>query len=268
MANELQELFGRFYVGSTLDSFSVTDTGGGGAQAVSLTNGWYYLRGYTGEATAQLIEHMQVQVRALGGVWADAAFSYSLSTGLVTLNCPSTTTVTWTWTDSGLQTLLGFTGTQSGAKTYTATQVPQHNWRPSRTMTDYPGNLQNVWQPRSTSAVGRAPGGTTHGVVGPAVLYDAILTWDVLEEAEVLKPSGGTIGGDLESFFVDVVNETQPIRLVIDRTSYAAVTDYVTAVFGREGDETIGSFEQYRGRLLDEYQGLWTVNTPLMKYVA
>lgn len=267
MADVLQEMFGRFYVGGTLDNFSVTDTGGGGAQAISLTNGYYYTAGYTGEATAQLIEHMQAQVRALGGVWADAAFTYHLGTGLVTLNCPSTTTVTWTWTDAALQTALGFTGTQSGAKTYTGTQTPRFNWKPSRPVTSFPGNSTNIWQPRSTSSIGRAPGGATHGVQGPAILYDARLTWELLDEDEVLKPDTGTVYDDLETFFEDVIDKTQPIRLVKNVASYSAASDFVTFVWGLEEEDEIGAFEKYRAREIEEYRGLYNVNVPMMKAV-
>lgn len=263
-----QELLGRFYVGSTLNNLSVTDTAGGGARAVTLTAGWYYIAGYTGEATNQFCEHVQAQIRALGGVWADATVSYSHSTGIVTIAAPSTTTLTITWTDAGLQTALGFTGTQSGAKTYTGTQTPRWVWRPSMPITTYPGNATAIWQPRSTSVVGRAPGGTTRGSVGPAKLYDAVLTWELLEEDEVLCPAGGTVGGDLESFWLDVVDETAPIRVVVDTASYAATTDYVTAVWGSDADETVGGFEDYRGRELDSYQGLWNVRVPLMKSVT
>lgn len=260
-----QELLGRFYLGGTLNNFSVEDTGGGGAQAVTLTAGYYYMHGYTGEGTANLIEHMQAQVRALGGVWATAAFSRSLSTGYVTLNCPGTTTVTWTWTDAALQTALGFTGAQSGAKTYTGTQVPRYCWHPSRALTDYPGNATKIWQPKSTTVVGRSSGAVS-GAVG-SVLYNTLLTWSHLAEAEILEPASGTIGGDLESFFEDVAHEAQPIRIVVDRSSYASTSDYVTAMWGEEDKDEIGAFEEYRERHVRRYQGRWMVETPFMKWV-
>jgi len=252
-----QELLGRFYISSSLDNLSV------GGNAISLTQGYYYLCGYTGEATNQLLEHLQAQIVAAG--YASATCTRSSSTGYVTIDIGSTATITWT--DTALQTLMGFTGTQSGASSYTGSQMPQHTWRPSETLTDYPGNSTNIWTPRSSSSVGRARDGTTWGVVGH-VVYDARVTWDLLPEADVVKPSTGTIGKDLESWFEDVIHETQPVRLITDRTSYASTDDYVTAVVGDEEQETLGSFEDFKGRYTDEYQGLWTVTLPLLKYVS
>ena len=256
----LQAFFGRFYVGDSLDDL---DVGGSG---ITLTQGNYFLSGYTGEGTVNLCEHLEDEIQALGGGYADATVTYDLSTKRVTINL--TVTATITWTDGALQTLLGFTGTQSGASSYTGSQTPQHVWHPSREITHYPGNSTNIFLPRSTTSIGRANDGTTFSVVGN-IVYDAQdgLSWELLDESEILLPSSGSIGDDLESFFEDVVHQGQPIRLILDTSSYAASTDYVTFLWGEEDEDNIGAFADYMNRDDDSYQGLWNIRIPVMKYI-
>jgi len=257
-----QQYLGQFPIDATTKDFSVEDTGGGGAQAIALTTGYYYIAGYTGEVEAQLCEHMQAQIRNEGGNFADAEVTYSGSTGLITINCPSTTTLTIGWTDSLLQSLLGFTGTQSGAKSYTATYPPRYVWRPTEELSDYPTALSTWWASRSTSRYKRANSGKAFAIAGTTV-YDGSYAYRLLTAAEMLKASQ-TNYESLEQFFDDVIAAAKPIRCYPDRTANTS-SDFFTAQWKVDGE--VGSFVEYFERHRSNYNGLFNFDFALDKYV-
>lgn len=257
-----QMWLGRFAIGSDRVDFTVND--GGGAQAVALTEGDYFMAGITAET--QFLEHFQAQTRALGGNFATMTAVLSVSTGLITLDFDGTDT-TIVWTDVALQTMLGFSGSQTGASSYVATNTARYVWLPSFGMSDYPGNAQNIWLPRSTSISGVTPNGTTFGVEGNE-LNSARIEYEALDESEVIKPSTGTIFKDLETYFLDVAHKTQRMRVVVDKTSYTAATDYVTAMWGAPRGGTLGSLTDSVGRNVSNFQGLWDITIPLNEYIS
>jgi len=252
-----QQWIGRFAIGSSNDSFSIA------SNAFTLTSGNYYIAGYTSESTAQLCEHITAKII---GTYANAAVTYSETTGLVTFKIANSGTYTITWTDTALQTLLGFTGTQSNAATYTATMEPQHVWRPERGASSYPAQLNQFWAPRSTTVVGRSRDGTTYAVRGN-LLYDAEVSYTMLADTRVITPASTGTVTDLQGFFEDVIHVGQPIRVFPDRTLKAS-TSYVTALVspGKDGDP-IGSWQDFCGRHVANYNGLWDVTLPLLKWV-
>lgn len=257
MTTTYQQWLGRFAVGATNDSFSI------GANAFTLTAGNYYLAGYTSESTNQLCEHITATIV---GTYANAAVTYSATTGLVTFKIANSGSYAITWTDTALQTLLGFTGTQSGAATYTATMEPQHVWRPNRGLAGRPVGEANFWAPRSTTIIGCSKDGSTYGVRGN-LLYDAEIAYVMLAESRVTTPATTGTVTDLQSFYEDVVHQGQPIRIYPDR-SLSASTSFVTALVstGKE-DEPVPAWSDFAARHIANYSGLWDVTLPLVKWV-
>lgn len=253
----LSRWLGRFAVGASNDSFSI------GANAFTLTAGDYYLAGHTGEATSQLCELITA---AIVGTYADAAVTYSATTGLVTFKIANSSTYTITWTDTALQSLLGFTGTQSGAATYTAANEPQCVWSPNRGISDAPVDPARLVQPISSTIVHCSRDGTLTSVLGNT-RYAGTVSYGLIDGARVFIPSTGSVNKEFETFFEDVIARGERIRVLVNRATYAATTDYVECVVGTPG-EPIGAFSDFARRHIASYQGLADLQIPVMKYVA
>jgi hypothetical protein len=99
-----QQYFARFSTGATAPAFSIN------ASNITLTAGYYYMMGYTSEATNQLCEHITDKIN---DVISGSTCTYGYSTGLISLDFNSTVTAV-TWADTALRDLLGFTGNLSG----------------------------------------------------------------------------------------------------------------------------------------------------------
>jgi hypothetical protein len=256
MTTVYQQYLGRFYINSSLDSLTVDGT------ALTLTNGYYFTAGYTGESSEQLVEHLQTKIRTVAGQ-ATATVTYSGSTGVVTISLDSAVTITFN--DSGLAAYLGFSSaSQTGSDEYTSDQIPRGVWRPTLGASSHPNIIENFWAKRSSTRVIRSADGVTYNVVGNE-FSDAVIEYAILPEADVVTPDTGTIYRDFENWLSDIVHEGQPIRCYPDRTVNTA-TDYVTAIFGDDDTEMIGSFADYFQRFRSDYNGQWGVTLPLMEY--
>ncbi len=256
MATVKQQYLGRFYINASNNSFTCD------GDALAVTAGYFYTAGYTSESTDQLCEAVQVLIRTVSGQ-STATVTYSGTTGVVTIALDSAVTIVFT--DSGLAAYLGFSATtQSGADTYTSDQIPRGIWRPTNSAVGHPNIIENFWIKRSSTRVMRSADGTTYSVIGNE-FSDATIEYEALPEADVPTPSSGTIYRDFENWLSDIVHEGQPIRCYPDRTVNTSA-DYVTAVFGSDDMETIGSFTDFMNRFTEDYNGMWNVTLPLMEY--
>jgi len=254
----LQRYLGRLTLPTSATSFSV------GGNPVTLTSARYYMTGYTGEVTAQLLEHIQAQIRALGAPYGSTTVVMDPGTGHVTIDAlGGATTIVWSHTD--LRDLLGFDATLTGADTYTAAFKARYCWFPSRPLSDYPGDLTQWWTPRSTSYPYRSPGGTTYGVQG-TIVNDGKFKYSHLTKAEVIT-SSDTVHETFQKFWTDVIHTCEPFRVFPDATLNTS-TDFKTAILGTLDDEAIGSFADYRDRHIRTYNGLWTVEMYLWEYLT
>lgn len=245
-----QQYLGRLTIGTSSDSFSVND--GGGAQALTLASGKYYIAGYTGEGTAQLVEHLQAKIRTATGFGA-ATVTYSYSTGKITFTFAGTTTITFT--DSGLAEVIGFDGTvTSGASTYTGGKAAKYVWRPTKGLAEYPGQLNRLWAPVASVRMFRSQDFTAYGAPGN-VGYEARLRYALLPEADVIVPSGGSQNLELEQFFIDVLSQGERVRIYPDRTLNAS-TSFYTALWAGSGDQD-SKFADLIARSVPGYNGLW-----------
>ena len=235
-----------------------------GATTYTLTAGEYYPRGYTGEATSQLVEHLTALLEPRAGT---PVVSVSLTTGLVTINWDGTAT-TVTWTDTELRDILGFTGNLTSATSHVSTYPMRYLWLPSVAPSGYPTTVDDIWEPRSNSRVIASPDGSSHGRRG----YEsnlATLTYDLLPAADVVHHNAtydSEDNGTFRSFFRNVAHNVMPIRVLPDATTYAASTDYVTALFGRGDGEALGRYTDYAGPSEPTNYTLWDVAVPLVEH--
>ena len=269
MSATLQEYVGQVRITSTCRQFQIND--GGGAEAVVLDLGKYFASGYTSESDDQLIEHMQTQIRAVSGFGAGEAaecnISRSTSTGLITIAFDASVDISWDHAD--LQTLLGFTGSQTSASSYVATNTPKGVWRPTEGLSEFPVDLTEWWAPNSTSKVTRAPDGTISTVQG-AMLYDGIFGYRLLDEGEV-KSDSSTVWESFQSFFENVIHAGYRIRAFPDRTAITS-DDYREGIIvppNASDDEpvTMGRFADWARRHIRNYNGLWGVDFRMLKAV-
>ena len=235
-----------------------------GSTTYTLTAGEYYPRGYTGEATDQLCEHLTALLEPRAGT---PTVTVSLTTGLVTISWDGTaTTVTWTSTD--LRDILGFTGNLTSATSHTSTYPMRYLWLPSLAPSNYPTTIEDLWQPRSNSRVFASPDGESHGRRG----YEsnlAVVTYDLLQASEVVHRNAtydNEDNGTFRSFFRNVAHNTMPIRILPDRSTYAASTDYHTGLFGRGDGEPLGALDSYATPSQPNNHALWDVVMPLVEH--
>ncbi len=257
MAIVYQRYLGRFQIGADTKDFSV------GGNAVSLTAGWYFMSGFTGEGDDNLVEHMQVVIRAIGAPYAAATVTQSATTGKITIALGAAGDIVWT--DSDLGVLLGFESATTGGSSYTADHEARYCWWPSKGPSDYPGDIARWWTVRSTSLPYRSADGTTYTTVGNK-LYDGTFSYTNLTKEDVIAVDD-VDWGRLEHFFSDVIHAGQRFRVFPDR-SLNGGADYVTAMWAGEPDEAIGSFREFTDRHVNAYNGLWDVDLSMNKYIA
>jgi hypothetical protein len=263
MAATLQQFLGQFVVNDDRKNF-IINVGGGGDQSLTLaTRDDYYIAGYTSEATNQLCEEFETQIQTVDGT---ATCRYDEDNGKITLTFSAATSVTWT--DTELRTIMGFTSDKSTLSTYTSDQQCRFTWLPTRGLVQYPSNLagQYFWRPVSNSIVARSRDGSSFAVANN-IYYDALdLSYQLLTEAEVIEPSTGTVYSDFQTFWTDIVHAAKPVRFYPDK-SVNTSTDYVDCLIGDPGEDTVGSLADWIGRHISNYNGLWDVNIPIIKYV-
>ncbi|MEE9366929.1 MAG: hypothetical protein V3W44_09605 [Dehalococcoidales bacterium] len=265
----IPQYFGRFEITSANQDFSFND---GSAHAMVIPTGFYYTAGYTSESTNQLVEAVNAQLEtisaAYGCNWDDVngdGTRDDTGTNRITLDFTGAgSNVSVTFTDAGVAALLGFSGNITAtAKNYTGTQTPRHTWQPTLAPSHYAGVASKFWIPEFTAKVQRSKDGTTHTIPGNT-LYFGGHRFSLLPEADVQVAA--TVYRDLEQFFLDVVGNAQPIRILPDRTSYTS-TSYVTGyAAGRDAGE-VGGLDDYRSRWSESFDGLWDVDLEFVKKV-
>ena len=258
-----QRLLGEFTLTNDQKDFSLYE-GVHGSDNVSLDTGNYFMFGYTGESVDQFISHFVTTVQAIGAPYLNFDMSYDTSTNRIEIDFDGYN-VDITWTDTELQSLLGFTGSQTGSNNYLADNQPRYVWNPSNPASMYPLGLKEFWNPKSTSYVGRSKDGTTYSTQG-SIIYDAVLGFNLLTGEEIYIPDTGTVNRDLQSFFVDVIGKGKPIRIQTD--SSQLTSDYFkTGLVAGDEDEPVGSFSDFIDRSIKTYNGLWNVEFNFIKQV-
>lgn len=253
---QIPELRGQFTVGSANNGMNVAAT------ALTLTSGTKYTVA-AGDESNGLIDDVQTKIRTVEG-HGNANVTYSTTTGRITIALNVAATLNM---ESSLAAALGFASTDYEASaTHVGGMCPMHIWRPTRGLSDHPVDVNTFWQPRSSTVAGRAPDGTTYSRAGTKV-YDAVIAFDKLPEADVVTPGSGTIRRDLQAWYEAVPCEGMPIRVYPDRTATANSDHWREGIWYEDDAEELGAFEDYASRHLQRWMSLWDVRIPLMKKV-
>lgn len=262
--SSLQRYLGQFRLGTSRLNFTITDPVMG-AQALTLTDGDYFMAGYTGETTAQFCEHMQAVIRAAHASQATSTVTLEAGTGIVAIAFGSGQDTSVTWTDATLATMLGYAGNLSGSQTYVAPNQAQYIWLPAKGLADYPGYKQDWWAKQSTTRTMRAPTGQTFSRAGN-LLNDAKIEYMYLPESNVWA-KGSTWHASFEAFFEDVIHAGQPFRCYPDLDSNTSTT-YKTAILATDEGETVGNMKDFAERNITRYNNFWKIKLSLWEYVA
>lgn len=210
----------------------LTETGGGGATGnVDVAAADYYLNTATNFCTALK--------NALDGI-GNATYTVSIddgsetSTGKTTISASggSVTAFQIVWTDTAMRDTLGFTGTVSGALTYTSTNHCKYLWLPNCGRTgDVPEPVTSqAWFGRGTAdtTVVRAPSGQTVAI-NYNTLHNARLQWLTVQGKKSWKGSEAVTNESFEQFWRDVLRYGKRFRYHPDR-SVDTSTNYWTLV--------------------------------------
>lgn len=257
-----QAYLGRFSLATPSLRFTVNQTG---AEALTLTAADYFMRGYTSEGVG-LCEHIQATIRAIGAGYTTVTCTLDMTTGKITIaNFDANTS--FTWTDTLLRDRLGWEGDLSGATTYTAPNRARFTWFPGLAPSKIPTQINEFWEWRSNTTINSGPDGGGHGASGGEqfaadIRYDLLLLADV----QVAQGAGQSSNRSFERFLRDVAGKAQPIRIVPDRTVYAAVADFKVGLFGPPGKPIGGWRDWATSSFGEEDHALWDVSLFFQKY--
>jgi hypothetical protein len=187
--SQIPELRGQFSVGASNNSMNV------GVNVLTLTSAIRYTVGASDETNA-LIDDVQTKIRTIAGQ-DSTNVTYSATTGRVTIALTTFATINM---ETNLAAALGFSATDYASDgRFAGERCPMHIWRPTRGLSDHPVDANVFWSPRSSTIAGRSIDGTTYSRKGSTV-YDAVIAFDKLPEADVVTPSNGTIHRDLQAW--------------------------------------------------------------------
>ncbi len=255
MAIVYQEYVGKITIDSSNQNFTL------GADAVTIPAGDYYTRGYSGESDDQLVEEIDAQLKNIN---ANYSATYSTTTGLITFDYNGASKAI-TWDDADLQTILGFTGTQSSATSHTTTNSPKGIWRPSRSFSNLPtttsaGSLLGL---NSNTRYDIASDGSVYTTEG-IFRYHGTYKYDVLSSSEVLDSSGNW--SDWNTFYnmlYSVIHRGMPCRVFPDRSQNTSTSFKQVKILppnaGIGSSGTVGEFRKWVERFVEEWNGVWSV---------
>jgi len=268
----LQHFLGRFWYSSAAGSNDLIIDPAGAAYAINLTDGYYYISGYTAESTAQLCEHIQARIRAV----LDGTSGKPDETAMTVIYDIVQQRVEFAWTNahamtlqSGIATVLGLATSQGSATAHNGTRQPRYVWIPGQGPSSHFVDQTQFWSPQSQTIYGRSASGACYSVQG-TMLYHNELSYQLLSKSVVITPSSGTAYADFQQWYTDVLHAGQQFRIVLDASSAAyASTGYTTAIYGNGGQDAtiISSFKDFASRHISNYQDLWDVTIPVIKYV-
>lgn len=210
-------------------SVSVTETGGGGTAAVSLTAGTYSL--------SELCAHLASVLTSNGTLSGTYSCSVSddsdTSTGKVTLSVTGITSFTLTWTDTTVRDALGYTATLTPTATsFLASNASPWIWLPNVGRSD--GDLADGDQgdPIRQVAVNCAPDGSVYSWASSALRYETVIEFQNIRGYKALRSFETVTNESLQTFFETVVSKGIRFRYYIDRSDDTSYTEHVA----KQGD--------------------------------
>lgn len=190
--------------------FEITETGGGAASAsLSVPAGEYY-HSSPGSAAAGLVATVQalIDASALNATYTVAIAAGEGGTGRYTISCTggSVTSFDFTWDDTELRDLLGYTGSESAGTSITGTSQAQALWIPgyaSNSLNGLPvaGSEWRGWWETDTHE-GESPRGDYFGVSGERKRVNQVV-WPAESRAKVWAANESLANESLEQWLID-----------------------------------------------------------------
>jgi len=208
---------------ATHNVLSITGTTGPTTVTVTLADGDWFIRGYTGEAIAagrtgaQMCEEITAQVVAAGGQFA--SFSCTVSdAGIVTITNPTNVRID----ASELTATLGYATAQLGVYGTSIVAANQHKfgWYPNVGPADFDGDPDLPSVRKSDAVVRRAPSGVVT-VTQYGEFRDRTYQWRFVED-EYALPTGSVLNRSFEEFWQQVIAPGHRFRYYPDATVQTA----------------------------------------------
>ena len=235
------KLHGLITIDSTNDVFTITATSGaesGLARTITLTQGNYFIQGYTGEthgawpaasstATGGLLEHVQAQVRAAPGTAFDSFTASALTdTGRVSLSNTlggdnfTINGAEWYPASGGLGRILGFAGDITNQPSLTGPNHHKYSWYPNVPPVEFSGD-PDLLGVRLSDAVGTTAPDGTHTTTAYNNRRVRDFTFEHIAD-EYMMPTGSLVNRDFEQFWTDILRVGRRWRYYPDRTVQTA----------------------------------------------
>lgn len=241
-----------------------------------IATGYYFMQGYTGESANAFMYSLDAAFTAAGATTPNCYIDMSLTYPRVVISLGASEQL---FIANSLAKILGFVANSSSsnyngtASYHIGTYPPRYCWFPDASVSFTGVDETLFWSPLSTTRTMRSVNGYVYTLVGN-MLYGNMVKYTTLDKADVIKVSGSGSYRAFQSFFEDVMHEGERFRIIVDREAHVQATGYSSAayetgVYGEhnsEVDEVLGDFTAFAYRNIDNYQGLWDLEFPMIKY--
>lgn len=218
----IPKLHGLIVVGGALDTLSLEHLAPNVTVDGVALAGDYFIRAYTGEATAagrvgaQLVEELQARIRAAAAA-NFGSFTLTVSdTGFVTAANPTSFRVRVSGS-SEFTVPLGWTSAGTGYGTsHTAPNQHRYGWYPNTGPAEFDGDPDLDGPPHADAVVTRSPSGR----VTTTKFFEHVdreFMFDWIED-QYLHPTGSVANRDYQTFWQDVASVGRRWRYYPDRT--------------------------------------------------
>lgn len=244
-------------------SFTVTETGGGGASAAITVPAFTYYHSSVGSNSTDLPAEIKSQfdASALNATYTVSIAAGENATGKYTISCTggSVTSFAFTWTDTEIRNLLGFDGTESGTTSYTGNDQAEGLWLPDESYQKKNGGIKGSWVTDQQTV--NTANGNVYSVMGRKYRRTRIV-WPMTSRAKTWVENESATNESFEQFLLDGIyggaawgTSAGPIRFHPDADADTA-TDYSTwSVLGLESWDPSELQEHWAG-------GRWVIELP------
>lgn len=242
--------------------FTITETGGGGASAAITVPAFTYYHSSDGSNSNTLPEAIKTQLDAssLNATYTVSIAAGESGTGKYTISATggSVTSFAFTWTDTEIRDLLGFSGSESGTLSYTGDNQAEALWLPDEGYQKKNGGIGGSWV--TDQQIVNTANGNVYSVMGRKYRRTRIV-WPMTARNKTWAENETTTNESFETFLEGIwgtaswATSTGPIRFHPDADADTA-TDYSTwSVLGLESWDPSELQEHWAG-------GRWIIELP------
>jgi len=234
VAGKIEKLEGRITLSSNYQ-LTITEVPAANATVTVATAGNYYLT--TSTSLLSTVATALTNNATLAGTYSlSIDDDADTSTGKVTISATGITSFAISWAP-GLQDLLGFTGTQSGAASYTSTNQCRYLWLPSCSRTNIlapvPSSTSQYLGIRETDGVSTLSPSGYYTNLQYNTRYRDTFEYMPLLGQKVFIANEQTVNESFEKFYADVVGIGAPMRFHSTRDDDSLYWNVFFPDFGR-----------------------------------